>query len=388
MSERRLLLACISSSLAGILISAIIHSNLSSPSLYSDIYSFWSRSWVSAGQVPFSSSNAFLEYPPLSGALLYAARVIGGFIGGVSGGDYSGYYTGFTLLSLVAAAVLGWSTWRLASALHSPVNPAFFILPTMIVYGVYNFDLFNALFIVLTIQMFVEKRKGWSAGFLGVAVATKLVAGVLLPILLLELTDWKERERYLITSSLVAFAFFVPIMIFNFGYFGQFISFYQHWGLEDAWYIWIFQDQFSSTAKLFGFAVMALLLLRVYTLKMPLVQKCFLALASYLLGAYIYAPQFNVMLIPLLAVMSVDLPALYSLEAFNALIILTWFAYQDPTHVGTVPQVMALLRTASLAWLGLSVSAGSGHSLSGWLLTRLRSRKTPLTLSGGMPVRD
>jgi len=82
--DRRLLAACISSSLAGMLLSVFVHSPWTVPSLYSDVGSFWGRSWVSGGQVPNSSPGNFFEYPPISGLILYAARVLGG--------DYTGYY--------------------------------------------------------------------------------------------------------------------------------------------------------------------------------------------------------------------------------------------------------------------------------------------------------
>jgi len=380
-SDRRILLATISSSVAGILLSAFIHSNLTVTNFYSDIGSFFTRTWVASGQVPYSSSAAFLEYPPVSGVLLYASRLIGGSVSGAFGGIYAGYYWTFSALSLVAAAVLGWSTWRLANALGTKLNPVYFLLPSMVIYGIYNFDLFNALFIVLSLQLFVEKRRDTSAVLLGVALATKFVAGVMLPIFLIELEGGRERVRYLVLSLVAAGVFFVPIALFNFGYFHQFLSFYSGWGLEDAWYIWIFGDPFSHAAKAFGLVLLALLLFRVYTLKMPLVQKCFLALSAYLLSTYIYAPQFNVMLVPLVAVLAITSPSLYLMEVFNALLILTWFTTLDPTHAWTVPQLMALLRSAFLGLLCISIASSTGHSLTDWMKARLGGRSP-----SGVPV--
>jgi Gpi18-like mannosyltransferase len=386
MADRRLMWAATSSAVAAVLFSAFVHSNLSVPNIYSDIASFWGRSWVAAGQVPDSSPGTFLEYPPLSGLFLYMARVVGGYVSGVVGGLYTGYYDAFSVLSLAAGAVMGWSTWRLSRALGTELNPVYFFLPSMLIYSVYNFDLFDALFVVLALQFFVEKRPGWSAVFLGAAVATKGIAVVLLPVFLLELAGRSPRLRYLAVSLAAAGVCFVPIALFNFGWFQQFVSYFSGWGLEDAWYIWIpwFSNPFSHLAKDFGYAVMALLLLRVYTMKMPLVPRSFLALTAYLLGTYIYAPQFNVTLVPVIAVLGVATPALYFFDAFNALIILTWFVQPSvigggscppasgndptwcPTWAWTWPQLMALLRSASLALVGLSVASSSGHSLLGW----------------------
>ena len=130
---------------------------------------------------------------------------------------------------------------------------------------------------------------------------------------------------------------------------------------------------------------MAVLLLRVYTLKMSLVPKSFLAIASYFLATYIYAPQFNLTLIPLVAVLAVTSPALYTWELYDALKILTWFTVPDPTHVWTVPQAMALLRSASLAVLGLTIAAGEGHSVLRWLGLVKQSPKGVMP-AAGIPV--
>jgi hypothetical protein len=362
--DRRLLAACVSSAIGGILISAFIHSPWSVPNIYSDIGSFWTRAWVSAGQIPYSTSATFLEYPPISGLILYASRLIGG--------DYSGYYVTFTVISLFSAAILGWSTWRLAGDLGVKLNPFYFILPTMVIYGVYNFDLFNALFIVLSIQFFVERRRNLSAVFLGLAVATKLVAIFLLPVFFFEVAGWDRRVRYLIVTVIAAAIPFVPIALANPGFFGQFLSYYKGWGLEDAWYIWIFGNPFSSAAKVFGIIILIPLIIRVYTLKAPVVTRCFLALSVYFLTSYLYAPQFNVALIPLVAILALNTPALFSWEVFNAFIILTWFTVPQtptsgPTYAWTVPQAMALLRTASLAVLSVQVASLSGNSLILWI---------------------
>ncbi len=331
-------------------LSFMIHSPWSVPNIYSDIGSFWGRPEIQQGLVPYF--QFFFEYPPISGYIIYFARVVGV--------NYNGYYSAFGAMSLAATLALAWSCWRITKVLGSRLNPLYFFLPSMVIYGIYNSDLFNALFIILSVQFFLEGRKGASAAALGLSIATKLVGGVLLPIYLLELKQNKVRLRYLlITAAVVAF-FYLPIALLNLKDLYQFYSYFRGWGLEDAWYIWIFQNPFNAYAKWFGFAVSGVLLLRVYTLKVTLVTRVFLGLAAYLLGAYIYSPQFNLMLIPLVIVLAIDDPSLYAWEVFNALIILTWFMVPNPTYAWTLPQTMALLRTASLAWLCLALLRRSG----------------------------
>ncbi len=356
-------MAAAAASASAVFLSFMIHSPWLGLNVYSDIASFWIRTPVQQGLVPYF--QYFFEYPPLSGYLLYFARIVGG--------DYDGYYTVFGLMSLAAAVGIGWSCWRVTALLGRRLDPVYFFLPSIIVYGVYNFDLFNALFIILSLQFLLEGRKDVSALWLGLSVVLKLVGGLLLPVYLLELRKTKDMTRYvLIVAAVVAF-FYLPIAVLNPKDLYQFYTYFRDWGLEDAWYLWIFLDPFSAYAKLFGFAVTVLLLARAYTLKVPLVHKVFLTLAAYLLGAYIYAPQFNVMLIPLVTVLVVEKPSLYLWEVFNAFIILTWFLVPNPTSAGTLPQAMALLRTGCLAWLCLDLVHAAGLKTHDLLPARLRS---------------
>jgi len=219
----------------------------------------------------------------------------------------------------------------------------------MIVYSFYSFDLLHALFIMLSLQFFLEKRKTLSAFTLGLAVVTKLVGGFLLPIYLMEMKAARQRWEYLVVFLETVGAAYVPLAIINFGNISGFLTYVRAWGLEDAWYVWIFQDPASWTyAKLFGIVFMGFLLFVVYTSKLPLLQKAFLALSAYLLGTYVYSPQFNVMLIPLAALLSLEGPLLFAWDVSNVMIILTWFTTPDPTEAWTVPQAMALIRSAAL----------------------------------------
>jgi hypothetical protein len=350
--SRTSLYACIATAVAGMILSFFIHSPWSIPNIYSDIASFWGRSWLRQGEVPYIQS--FFEYPPISGLLIYASRIIGG-------SSYAGYYSTFGILSIGAAGVLAWSCWRISKVLNSKLNPLYFLLPSMIVYGVYSFDLFHAMFIVLSLQMFLENKKSSSAVMLALAIATKLVSAVLIPIYLIELKNPKPILKYLAMILVPLGIIVVPLAVLNFSYFVQFYQYFKTWGLEDAWFVWIFQNPISwSYAKLFGLALMGLLLLETYTLRLPLIPKAFLALVSFLLGTYVYAPQFNLMLVPLIAVLAVESPSLFFWDIFNALIILTWFGTTHPTSAGTLPQLMSLLRAFALVWMSLSILASYG----------------------------
>lgn len=363
MSERSSLYACVSASVAGMILSFFIHYPSAIPSLYSDIVSFWGRAWVQQGQIPYL--HAFFEYPPLSGLLIYISRIIGV--------NLDGYYTTFGIMSIIAAGVLAWSCWRIAKKLGTRLSPVYFLLPSMIIYGIYNFDLFHAMLIALSLQFFLENRKNTSAFMLALAIATKLVSVVLIPVYLIELKEFRSRLKYLGVIAIFSGIVLSVIAVLDFSFLISYYQYFKNWGLEDAWYVWIFQNPASwGYAKIFGLALMALLLFETYTLKIPLVPRAFLALVSFVLGTYIYAPQFNLMILPLVAVLSIDSASLFFWDTFNALIILTWFGVSDPTMAGTVPQLMSLLRGAALAWLSISVLARYGIKPLSFLLEYIR----------------
>jgi hypothetical protein len=344
--DRTSLYACVAAAMASMTLSFLLHSPWSIPNLYSDIHAFWARSWVQDGQIPYL--HAFFEYPPISGFLIYVSRIIGR--------NYDGYYATFGIMCIAAAGLLAWSCWRISKALNSRLNPLYFLLPSMIIYGVYSFDLFHALFIALSLQMFLEGRKSSSAIMLSLAIATKLVSVVLLPVYIIELRSLRPTLKYLALVSVSLGVIGVPLALLNFNYFIQFYQYFKTYGLEDAWYVWIFQNPASwGYAKIFGLALMALLLLETYTLKISLVPKLYLALVAFVIGTYVYAPQFNLMLIPIIAVLGIESPSLFFWEVFNAAIILTWFGVSDPTAAGTLPQLMSLLRFGALVWLSSSV---------------------------------
>jgi hypothetical protein len=379
MEKRGALSASVAAILSGLLLSFVLHDSSSVPNIYSDIASFWGREWVQSGQFPYVSQS--FEYPPISGMLLYVARVIGG--------DETGYYNTFGVMSCIAGVVLAWSCWKIAKKLGRELKPLYLLLPSIVIYGIYNFDLFHAMFVMLSLLALLYGRKSSSAVSLGLAISTKLVSAVVIPVFLIEIHNRREAARFLASVLGVVAAFNLPFMVVNFQSWLQTYTYLKAWGLEDAWFGWIFQSSACAQsascavwgyAKIFGFALMALLLLRVYTLKIDVTTKTFLALTAYLLGTYIYAPQFNLLLIPLVAVLAVEHPSLYLWDTFNVLIILTWFVQPNPTLPWTLPQEFALLRAVMLAWMAVWVLREKG-----WNLHSLFPHRHQKTLDPALP---
>ncbi len=346
-------------------ISILIHAPLGfgSPRFYSDVLdSFYTRDWLRAGSLPYvNSAYGLFEYPTVSGLLLYAVNAIGHSL--------EGFYATFSALSLIAAGFLVWSCWSITKKLGRNLNSFYFMLPSFVMYGIYNFDIFHAALVMLALQLFLYDRRDLSAVTLAVAVSTKLASAVLLPLLLLELRENRSWARFLGIFIAVVAVINLPFAFTNYKLFLAGYQFLGNWGLEDAWYVWIFQSPSTwPYAKLFGLGVAALLLIKVYRLKGDLMPRVFLTFTAYLLGTYIYSPQFNLLIIPIIAVLGLESPSLFFWEVFNALIILTWFfPGSTPTLAWSWPQAFALLRDIALVWLALSLIRREGYRLPKWL---------------------
>lgn len=327
--------------------------------VYSDVASFWYREEnLRIGQVP--CIDYFFEYPPVACYLVYLARLAGG-------PELLSYYFAFGLISLPAYALLAHSTSRLNPG--APYLPAIALLsPSLVVYGIYNFDHFFAALLALSLLLFARGRHVSAGAVLGVATATKLMAVLLLPLYLLE--QGAQRTRTFLAFAAGALLPSLPVLLLNPGWLAEFVRYHSGWGLENAWYVWVFSDPFSPTAKLFGLALFVPLLLRSYSLRAGLLERCAMAIGSWLLTTYVFTPQMAIWMVPFVAALPQLLALWPVFEVSNVYIILTWFTTDRPTHPWTLPQAMALVRAVALAGMlytlyRSSVTRERGASVNG-----------------------
>ncbi|MEM1944540.1 MAG: hypothetical protein QXX57_02215, partial [Nitrososphaerota archaeon] len=216
-------------------VSFIIHYPGFAWTIYSDVVSFWFREeGLRAGLL--ACIQYFFEYPPASCLTVDAARLLGG-------PSLEGFYTAFAILSLPAYIIL-------ALAIHGiyPDRALGVLLvlssPSLIVYGIYNFDQFVAAFLALSVLLHLRGRSMAGTAFLGAAVAFKLIPIILLPIYL---AGGGARRKVLgFIAGLAPLSY--PAMI-NPQYMSEFLSYHTGWGLENAWYLWLAGDPFSVSAK-------------------------------------------------------------------------------------------------------------------------------------------
>jgi hypothetical protein len=318
--------------------------------VYSDVTSFWFRDEnLRMGRMP--CIDYFLEYPPVACYLVYISRIAGG-------PDVLPYYFAFGTISLPAYALLAYSISKLGE--RSRYVPAIVLLsPSLVVYGIYNFDHFFAAVLGVSLLLFIRGKRTEGSALLGFAAAIKVMAVLILPVYLIEAKG--ERLRAFAAFAAGALVPSLPVLLLNPGWVAEFVRYHAGWGLENAWYVWIFGDPFSTTAKVFGIALFVPLLLRSYSLRSGIAEKGALATGSWLLTSYVFTPQMAIWMLPFIAMLPQTLVFWPVFEVSNVYIILTWFTTDQPTRPWTLPQAMALIRAVALAGMLYAIYRGTAE---------------------------
>jgi len=321
------------------LLSTYIHHPMVEGNIYSDVVSFWYAELdPNHGKIP--CIDYFFGYPPAVCFITYASAVLGGW-------SLENYYLMFALLSLPSYLVLAWAMSRYAG----PPAIFFMLAPSMVVYGIYNFDHFFTALVALSL-VFIGKRRWLAILLLGIAASVKLFTIILFPVFLLK-RDVRSALRDFLFFLVGVLPLLVPVVALNPSYVAKFISFHSGWGIENSWTVWLSSDPFSQSAKLLGYMVAAVLLLRSYLSAASETEKGFMVFAAWLIGAHVFTPQMALWLIPFVAAIRRIWPWMPLFEASNAAIIFTWFWTDTPTMPWTPPQTMAVLRAVALSamWL-------------------------------------
>ena len=337
------------------LVSILIHFPLNnSPQFYSDFLgSFWGRTTSSGLRevvvgVPYVTY--MFEYPPVCGLILW----LGGWAS--QGNIYIFSIVEFGVL-LVVALFVSHYVYQFIGYLGLSRNRQLLFsvfAPSLLIYGAYNFDLVQTLFVVMSLYFFMaRKQPKLSAGFLGLAVATKLSPALLLPLFWQEIHSKNERIKFTAIAGSVVAALNVPFMILNFSTWLQGYTFLKNWGLEDNFLVWIFNNQNNwGMAKDISYGLLGAAIVGIYIFfrRKPLLVKSFMVLGTFILFSYIATPQMNLDLLPLFSLVPmIPLSLFYLFELSDIGIILFWFHFQPNNTTPSVPQAFALLRQIYLA---------------------------------------
>lgn len=306
------------------------------PSHYSDITSVFWREGVGSGRHLIPYYQFTFEYPVIVGILVYLCSSIRTFIP-----DFSlamAYYTLFMSLFLYAftigTIIALYRVLELIKGDKSRIWKCFLIMPSFIMFTVYNWDMIAVFFMVLSLYFFLKDELWKACAALGLGIASKVYPIMLLPVYILEAPKWKER----INLSLVTFSVFLllnaPFMALNFNGWFQTWTYHASWGIEDSWLIFLF-DQMDPKAHYVALAVLIYLVYKgllesskkSYESKAErVIERSFLMCVAWLFGNYVVTPQMALMLLPFYVLIpALPLALIYISEVLNALIIVLWF---------------------------------------------------------------
>ncbi|WP_026369735.1 glycosyltransferase 87 family protein [Kallotenue papyrolyticum] len=280
---------------------------------YSDITSLWFRDQLWNHPVPYL--DYALEYPVGLGLLIWLISA-----GSV---DVMGYFL------LTAVVLIGCGLLTVALVARFPAaNPWLLALaPALPLYGVLNWDLASILLMVAALLALRQRREGWGALLLALAIWTKFFPIVLAPLVLLERVlqrRWRDALRFGAVIVGVSLALNLPVALQRSAAGWQvreswlhFFRFNQQrprevnlWNLFDRWGLTLEQiNLFSALLLVGGLGGLALLLVWQHARDRAWHQEVLLpaalaAIAWFFFINKVYSPQYSLWLITLLALLA------------------------------------------------------------------------------------
>ena len=272
---------------------------------YSDISALYGAREVNTDQWPYSSSDNSVEYPVLTGVVMWAT--------GLLIDDPNGYRPYFDLNILLIALLLFASVfilWRLKPEYVAlfPIAPAVF--GSLFI----NWDIYAVLFALLSLYFYKVQKLDLSALFMGVAISTKFYPGVIL--FGIALIFWNQKEitkliRYLLVTFLAWVVINLPVALTNFDGWWRFfkLNIDRDSDLGSIWYAaallkWPQPNVNNVTIILFLIALMAIgvfyfAVARSRSDFANLATVAFLTVAAFVTISKVYSPQYILWLTPL-----------------------------------------------------------------------------------------
>ena len=272
---------------------------------YSDISALYGAREINTDQWPYASSDNSVEYPVLTGVVMWAT--------GLLIDDPNGYRPYFDLNILLIALLLFASVfilWRLKPEYVAlfPIAPAVF--GSLFI----NWDIYAVLFALLSLYFYKVQKLDLSALFMGVAISTKFYPGVIL--FGIALIFWNQKEitkliRYLLVTFLSWVVINLPIALTNFDGWWRFfkLNIDRDSDLGSIWYAaallkWPQPNVNNVTIIFFLIALMAIGVFYFAIAQSRsdfanLATVAFLTVAAFVTISKVYSPQYILWLTPL-----------------------------------------------------------------------------------------
>lgn len=270
---------------------------------YSDVTALWGVRGFDKGLVPYLQAD--LEYPVLSGAFIYATRLVSGL-----------FHTGrpeLTFFGVTAVALFGcflalvWVHLRLGvpwSALMVAGSPL------VMASGLINWDLLVLVLASGALLAWARGRPAWAGVLIGLGTAAKLYPVLfLVPIVVLSFRAGRlpTAGRTVVGAVIAWLVVNLPVYVVAPEGWWNFWEFNVDRGadLGSIWYVWTSAGHelpgvSTLSAGLMVFGTSALVLLWLLAPRRPrLAQAVFLLVLLFVLVNKVYSPQYMLWLLPL-----------------------------------------------------------------------------------------
>lgn len=360
---------------------------------YSDAVPFWGLRDVATGQIPYFEAR--MEYPVLTGALIWIEGLIARLVGG-AGADAGDFLNTVTLGNAILAFVV--LEFMRAAGVDVQRQYGWALAPPLILYLGHNWDLLAVSFAVAALLAARRRAMVRATALAALGGAAKLFPVLILPLLGLGALfrsgrTWPERigrATWLSTVAIVAWtAVNVPVAALAFDNWGEFYAFSgaragtaaSVWELLGQFGWWIADiptRNFWSFVLFVGGAVTIVAVGwrrhgdRPWLLFMPV-------LAWFLLTSKVYSPQFDLWLWPMIVLTGtrVRAMALFLLGDLAAYFAEFWLfaGMEGAWPSATQPDILAaaIVRGAAMLWL----IHGAVHDAAPAWVTRLRAVPPP-----------
>lgn len=315
---------------------------------YSDVFNEDRINTELAKRIPYVESP--VEYPIITGFFIYLMWFLGKNLFG---------YAILTWLFLTLAAVITATTlYQLCDLLNVDKKRLvmfFAFAPSLLVFGIYNWDIIAVMFMVLAIHFFYRDQYVLSSMFLGLGFNAKLFPIVILPIMLLK-TNLKQGIK-IILMFLVTFLFLNLYFVIN--DFDMWKITYTFHGSRapniDS--IWALTHLGIGTINIMSMLLflIAYISLVSYHKKYDVISLSFASLLLFFLFNKVFSPQYMLWVLPFFVLsQTIAIKVFYSLEFANIavfLLIQYWIFVSEGQIVLMGSILFIVMRGLLLAYL-------------------------------------
>lgn len=286
--------------------------------------------------------------------------------------NYNLYMMIISSILAVCAIVIAWIIYTIAAeddVAKSRVYLVWLLSPAYLFYGLLNLDFLAILTMLLAYYYFRKNKYILSGVMLAIGMTIKVFPIFILPVLFFS-CGWNKRLRLLASTVVTWLVFNIPLMIADFGAW----SFPYMWqshdnyakSMSDGSWLWLvntFLSNFNLGHLTGTLSFLLFIGLYIYLLKknwhLALGNKLALVILVFLLTDRIYSPQYDLYLLPFLALSNIKISRkdfytyFYLLEIPNFLLVFFCFYLKSTAPIAL--QVLLVCKYFALTMLLLGI---------------------------------